>query len=618
MKNSKRVKAKRPAEVSVDTAQGSPAPAEKPERLPRKKLRRGAISRWWRMAHVRSNEPPAVDEQSVREMEKVCRRAEDALSSARERIESDISAATPPESEQIAAAQTEGRSLRGPDKWQRDDNAFNEVSRAVHARASGAVRDIRSSMSTRISINYARVLWETMVIVIVVIAALMVFMVLPRLNSLSEEVAGQVETAAHAVSGGLSTLPEPTPAPSPPALYAVTSPPQEGGAGIPDERESIRLIDISLNTQDKAYAQVSGMDGRVYYDDAPFDLSRGTLLRFWQGEFYYVRSSFVNVRGNTYQLYVCTALTYWLWLALWVIGGLVGLDAMRGAYFILRGHSLNAEFIRPIEKISETARHLNAQNMSERIDVEGTHSELRELALVINDMLDRMETAYDGQKQFVSDASHELRTPIAVIQGYANMLERWGKDDKEVRDEAIAAINKEAANMKELVEKLLFLARHDKQTLKMKSELVDLRALAEDAVRETRMIVKDREIIAGEMQDVSVLGDSASLKQALRIFIDNACKYTPPGGKVTVSCTRGGLGALLSVADTGRGIPAADLKKIFDRFYRVDDSRGAVPGHGLGLSIARIIAVSHGGRINVRSKEGAGSVFTLELPGIKK
>ena len=173
------------------------------------------------------------------------------------------------------------------------------------------------------------------------------------------------------------------------------------------------------------------MDGRVYYDDAPFDLSRGTLLRFWQGEFYYVRSSFVNVRGNTYQLYVCTALTYWLWLALWVIGGLVGLDAMRGAYFILRGHSLNAEFIRPIEKISETARHLNAQNMSERIDVEGTHSELRELALVINDMLDRMETAYDGQKQFVSDASHELRTPIAVIQGYANMLERWGKDDKD-------------------------------------------------------------------------------------------------------------------------------------------------------------------------------------------
>ena len=124
-------------------------------------------------------------------------------------------------------------------------------------------------------------------------------------------------------------------------------------------------------------------------------------------------------------------------------------------------------------------------------------------------------------------------------------------------------------------------------------------------------------MIAGEMQDVSVLGDSASLKQALRIFIDNACKYTPPGGKVTVSCTRGGLGALLSVADTGRGIPAADLKKIFDRFYRVDDSRGAVPGHGLGLSIARIIAVSHGGRINVRSKEGAGSVFTLELPGIR-
>ena len=133
----------------------------------------------------------------------------------------------------------------------------------------------------------------------------------------------------------------------------------------------------------------------------------------------------------------------------------------------IRDRAINAQMLGPIGEISETARALNAQNMSQRINVEGTRSELRELALVINEMLDRIEAAYDGQKQFVSDASHELRTPIAVIQGYATMLQRWGKDDAAVRDEAITAISSEAANMKDLVEKLLFLARHDRQTLKM-------------------------------------------------------------------------------------------------------------------------------------------------------
>lgn len=381
-------------------------------------------------------------------------------------------------------------------------------------------------------------------------------------------------------------------------------------------REPVRLIELRLGGADHAYARVSGIDGRVYYDDAPFELTTASVLSYWDGEFYRVDSLLVNVDGYVYQVYVAAALTYWLRLCMIMLGGVALVDLFRGLYFLIKGRAINAQMLGPIGEISETARALNAQNLSQRINVEGTRSELRELALVINEMLDRIEAAYDGQKQFVSDASHELRTPIAVIQGYATMLQRWGKDDAAVRDEAITAISSEAANMKDLVEKLLFLARHDRQTLKLNPELIDMRELTESIARETRMIAPDHEIICGEMQDVRVLGDGTALKQALRIFMDNACKYTPAGGKVTISCVQGGMGALISVEDTGCGIPAGELKRVFDRFYRVDGSRGAVPGHGLGLSIARIIAVRHGGRIHVRSKEGVGSVFTLELPGI--
>lgn len=403
---------------------------------------------------------------------------------------------------------------------------------------------------------------------------------------------------------------------------AVTTDGQAGdeldamATGPAPTREPVRLIDLRLGGADHAYARVSGIDGRVYYDDAPFELTTASVLSYWDGEFYRVDSLLVNVDGYVYQVYVAAALTYWLRLCMIMLGGVALVDLLRGLYFLIKGRAINAQMLGPIGEISETARALNAQNMSQRINVEGTRSELRELALVINEMLDRIEAAYDGQKQFVSDASHELRTPIAVIQGYATMLQRWGKDDAAVRDEAITAISSEAANMKDLVEKLLFLARHDRQTLKLNPELIDMRELTESIARETRMIAPDHEIICGEMQDVRVLGDGTALKQALRIFMDNACKYTPAGGKVTISCVRGGMGALISVEDTGCGIPAGELKRVFDRFYRVDGSRGAVPGHGLGLSIARIIAVRHGGRIHVRSKEGVGSVFTLELPGI--
>lgn len=265
--------------------------------------------------------------------------------------------------------------------------------------------------------------------------------------------------------------------------------------------------------------------------------------------------------------------------------------------------------------IAELAKRLSASNLSERIDLAGIKGELRALCRVINDMLDRIEAAYNIQKQFVSDASHELRTPIAVIQSYADMLDRWGKTDPEVRDEAIAAIRSESTAMKELVEQLLFLARHDNKRFVIENEFFDAAALTEEAGRDAALIAGDHPVRVAQLEGCIVRGDRASLKQAIRVFVDNAIKYTKEGGAITLSCRHEGAYCRITVADEGMGIAPEDLQRIFERFYRTRQVReGDVGGHGLGLSIARIIVLQHGGKIEVESKLGVGSRFHILIP----
>lgn len=283
--------------------------------------------------------------------------------------------------------------------------------------------------------------------------------------------------------------------------------------------------------------------------------------------------------------------------------------------FLTRGKRVNQKLMRPIYEITETAQQMTEKSMSARINVAGTKNELRDLAVVINDMLDRIELAYNRQKQFVSDASHELRTPIAVLQGYAGLLERWGKDNPDVRDEAITAISSETRSMKELVENLLFLARHDKKTLSLSFERFESDEMLLELIKETEIIASQHRILTGDIVQCELLADRLSVKQAVRVFVENAIKYTPPGGTVKVSSEIKGDSLFISIEDSGVGIKKADLARIFDRFFRADEARNSqTGGHGLGLSIARIIAVSHGGKIHARSTPGGGSTFTLELP----
>lgn len=312
----------------------------------------------------------------------------------------------------------------------------------------------------------------------------------------------------------------------------------------------------------------------------------------------------VRLRMNDY-------ISSWLWL----LGGIILSDLIRMYCFIHNRNRLNKRVLAPIRDITEMAATLSESNLSNRINIAGTKNELKDLAQVINTMLDRIEHSYNSQKQFVSDASHELRTPIAVIRGYTDMLKRWGKEDPEVLDEGINAISLETESMKDLVENLLFLARHDKKTLMMEMSEFDPAEIVEEVSREEGMVDPDHTFVVDPLFHTTLQADRNMLKQVIRILTDNAIKYSPKQTEIRLGSEVKDGFCSISVTDHGQGIDAEELPKIFDRFYRSDQARHSESGgHGLGLSIARIIVIAHRGKIRVTSKPGEGTTFTLCFP----
>ena len=254
-----------------------------------------------------------------------------------------------------------------------------------------------------------------------------------------------------------------------------------------------------------------------------------------------------------------------------------------------------------------------------QIDIDGRLStgdkDLQGLEHAINDLLDRMQAAYRQQAQFVSDASHELRTPIAVIQGYVKMLDRWGKDDETVLEESISAIKTETEHMKTLVEQLLVLARGDSGRQQMNPEPMDLSALMDEVLDEYRMIDETHDWRRGALSPAPATADPALIKQAARVLVDNAMRYTPEGGSIRLSAGTENGSAYFEVQDSGIGIDAEDVPHVFDRFFRADPARARQSGGtGLGLSIARWIVERHGGHFEVLSRPGIGTRIRVVLP----
>ncbi len=269
--------------------------------------------------------------------------------------------------------------------------------------------------------------------------------------------------------------------------------------------------------------------------------------------------------------------------------------------------------LKPIRGITEGIDKVTGENLSARLAQSDSQDELMDLTNRINKMLDNLEQSFVRQQNFVSDASHELKTPVSVIQGYANMLRRWGKDDPSVLDEGIEAIARESENMKRIIEQLLLLARLGNFGLNVSR--FNLMEVVADIADSYKMVDFSHTIVYRCEEDaVTVETDKNLLTECVRAIVDNAIKYTPEGGRITIACVMRADYAEITVSDTGVGIKEEDLPHIFERFYRCDKARGREKGSsGLGLSIAKSIVETMGGKIDVQSTVGKGTTFTIQL-----
>jgi two-component system sensor histidine kinase ArlS len=289
-------------------------------------------------------------------------------------------------------------------------------------------------------------------------------------------------------------------------------------------------------------------------------------------------------------------------------------DVIGILFSILAGFIVSRRMLQPIDSITKAAQGISASNLNERLEIKGPDDELTRLARTFNEMIERLQDSFERQNTFVSNASHELRTPIAVIQGYAEMIGRWGKDRKEILEESVSAIITEAAGMTGLVKSLLLLAKCD-NNLRPKLEKYLLNELITEVTKESQLIAPNHRISNHANIPTLINADYDLIKQMLRALIDNSIKFTPPNGEVAINLISDKDRAVIVIKDTGIGIPKDELGYIFDRFYRVDKSRAKEKGgYGLGLSIVKSIIDLHDGKISVASELGKGTEFTIILP----
>ena len=333
------------------------------------------------------------------------------------------------------------------------------------------------------------------------------------------------------------------------------------------------------------------------------------------------------------------------WLLWFSIAGIIVLVSQLFEIFkwIIKGTAHVRKKLRPLNELAAKAQELsdlafqesdpdetkyhNLEDAISNLKVEKPDAriqmhdkELEGIEEALNELLERMRASYKQQVQFVSDASHELRTPIAVIQGYVNMLDRWGKDDEEILTESIEAIKNESEHMQKLVEQLLFLARGDSNRQTLDMQMRNLNDIMREVYEESVMIDEKHNYIFEEKGNAVVYGDADMLKQSARILIDNAAKYTPQGDNITI---RVGLlrtdsaedVPFYGIQDEGIGMSCQDVEHAFDRFYRADAVRNSkTGGTGLGLSIAKWIVDKHQGYYDIVSREGLGTRFHVVFP----
>lgn len=276
------------------------------------------------------------------------------------------------------------------------------------------------------------------------------------------------------------------------------------------------------------------------------------------------------------------------------------------------GYFLAARALAPIDQITLTTRRISGADLSSRLDIPVTDDEVGRLTQTLNDMLARLDDSFQRERQFTNDASHELRTPLAAMQAILGMIREKRRTPKEY-EQALDDLNEETDRLRTLVENLMHLARGEKRNTNL-HETVNLSTLLKDVSDSLRPLAEAKQLMLNceVSENLIILGDSDELIRLFVNLLDNAIKYTEHG-EVSVTANRAENGVVIKVEDTGIGIPQEHLPHIFDRFYRVEESR-TLRGAGLGLAIAKEIANAHGGEIEVRSKVGQGALFVMSLP----
>ncbi len=317
---------------------------------------------------------------------------------------------------------------------------------------------------------------------------------------------------------------------------------------------------------------------------------------------------------------------------LWVIP-ITLVIASAGGYFLAR------KSLAPVVGMSEKAALIGAQNLHERLPVQNPLDELGYLANTFNGLLERLDRAFEQQRRFMADASHELRSPVAIIRGEAEVALSQPRQPEEYRESLAIALD-EARRLSQIVDDLFTLARADAGQYPLRPRDFYLEELAADCVRAARTMAAARGITLSHEPDgeMPIHADEALLRRLVMNLLDNALKFTPQGGKISVACRRAGSEYSLTVRDSGPGIPAEAREKIFERFFRLDPARspdlrasadrgdsgapkttpesagGGTAGAGLGLAIARWIAEAHHGRLTLVQSDASGSTFTAILP----
>lgn len=386
-------------------------------------------------------------------------------------------------------------------------------------------------------------------------------------------------------------------------------------ANSESKSENIQTENIPSDSESKDNRNSSSVDEGGEKVKLPFMLDNEYSVYSKDGKDYITVDNEVMYEGDMYSIRLFKSSADIMRFVKYIETRLYHIDLAGIVLAFFISAYISKVLLRPVTKIRETAEKISVEDLSQRIEIEGPDDELKELSITFNSMIDRLESSFEQQSRFVSDASHELRTPISVIKGYANLINRWGKDDPEILQEAVNSILEETEHMSVMIKNLLFLARSDQHRNHVQIQPMSLGDAVNDIAKDLSVMDEKVEVETDISEDIIINGDPDLIKQMLWIYTENALKYSGENKKVQYKLYKENGYACICVKDNGFGIKDEDIPHIFERFYRVDKSRNKeIPGNGLGLSIAKWIMDIHHGKIEVKSVVGQGTEFINKFP----